>query len=174
MTKSNMFSLVLSTTILCTVFGATLRREQRVVVNDDYQFDWSISEDILMITVTAGTAGYVGFGVSPEGNMNNADQCVFGVQNGSPYLNDYHSQKAGFPTIDTDVGGTSDWILIEASETDGTTTATFTRKLITGDVNFDQPILSGITKVIWAFGFSDSFEYHGTAAGSVDVVFIEE
>ncbi|KAK2715210.1 hypothetical protein QYM36_010008, partial [Artemia franciscana] len=52
MTKSNMFSLVLSTTILCTVFGATLRREQRVVVNDDYQFDWSISEDILMITVT--------------------------------------------------------------------------------------------------------------------------
>jgi hypothetical protein len=81
--------------------------------------------------------------------------------------------KFGAPFLDTELGGTSDWVLVDASEDETHTITTFSRRLVTDDAAFDLPILPGPTAIIWSFGTSDSLEYHGESAGTVFVVFIE-
>ncbi|XP_065585099.1 DBH-like monooxygenase protein 1 homolog isoform X2 [Artemia franciscana] len=164
---------LLSAALFCTVFGAAIQKQQRVVVNDQYEFEWAIENDVITVSVTAATTGYAGFGIGPSGNMVNADLAVFGVLDGSGYLDDYYSEKNGAPSLDTELGGTSDWVLVEATEDETRTITTFSRKLVTSDAAFDQPILPGPTSVIWSLGTSDSLEYHGQSAGAVEVVFIE-
>ena len=67
------------------------------------------------------------------------------------------------PGADDASGGTNDITIHDFSETDGTTEVHFSRALDTGDaldrtINKDQE-----TKIIFAWGASDTLAYHGVS-----------
>ncbi|XP_065572764.1 DBH-like monooxygenase protein 2 [Artemia franciscana] len=167
--------------ICCIVVAVPTRNSGKVVVNDEYQFEWTLAGDEMYFTVTAQTTGFVGFGIFPENGLDNEDVCIFGLSpNGTAYLDDYHSLQPSDPKIlDTTDGGTVDWFLVEISEDGNATTTTFYRKLETGDdIFFDQPIYPGEMKLIWSYGemdleYFDNVTFNAETTGRFDVVLIE-
>jgi len=60
------------------LFAAATSREI-VIGNGEYVFDWTVEGDYITITATAATTGYIGFGLSPLGDMIGADLFIGGV-----------------------------------------------------------------------------------------------
>ena len=43
---------------------------------DNYRLDWNYTDTEISFRVTARTGGWLGFGLSPDGNMENSDAVV--------------------------------------------------------------------------------------------------
>eukprot|EP01090_Pellita_catalonica_P023097 TRINITY_DN9268_c0_g2_i1.p1 TRINITY_DN9268_c0_g2~~TRINITY_DN9268_c0_g2_i1.p1 ORF type:complete len:116 (-),score=11.14 TRINITY_DN9268_c0_g2_i1:23-370(-) len=86
-------------------------------------------------------------------------------------LSDQYSQ----PPNDTSTQGCSyDVIASSGFQSDYLTSCKFTRKLDTGDSKCDAIIKSGPYDIIWAFGQSNEFTYHGfTNRGATKVTFFD-
>ncbi|CAL8133761.1 unnamed protein product [Orchesella dallaii] len=123
-----------------------------------YILSWEVDLKKQRITFEAevATLGYIGLGISPNGNMAGADLFIGGVyKNGTKYGYDMHARDMNMPILDNQ----SDWTLIDASENESKTYLKFTRLLNTCDDN-DYPISNDTVRIIWSIGETDDITYH--------------
>jgi hypothetical protein len=123
-----------------------------------YDVTWAVDfeREIVSFELTVATVGYVAFGFSKDGSMNNADIVFGGVDDGSKYLTDRFSVGHSTPGLDIQ----QDYTLDDATESGGTTVVKFHRAFDTGDVANDVPIRFEETYFIWAIGADDDINYH--------------
>jgi hypothetical protein len=181
------FLLVLAIiAIFCTIFEPTLcfpskssnairkwRREAEPLDPENkYLLSWEVDLDTEVVTfnVVVETRGFVGFGISPSGNMIGADIFIGGVDSisGFNYYFDMHGVANGPPIRDE----RNDWKLLSAAENATHTSVRFSRLLNTCDEQ-DYAIGEDTTRVIWSYGPTDTVEYHGVNRGSTSFNLIE-
>lgn len=126
--------------------------------NGNYTATWVVNttSQALHVTLSVRTTGYVGFGISENGNMTNADLIIGGVfDNKTVYFDDRFAAGHGVPAIDQE----QNWILLGASEGFGITTLVFDRPFVTNDLQ-DVNIEYKNTYFIWSIGSSDDIAHH--------------
>jgi len=124
---------------------------------EKFYIEWDYSDTNITILCRVKTTGWFGIGFSPNGGMAGADIITAGVRDGKPYLQDRHSERNGYPSVDK----SQDVHLISGSESDGVTTIKFTRKHNTCD-DEDMVIGTDTLRVIHAISpdGSDDLKYH--------------
>lgn len=132
---------------------------------DVYRIFWKILDDneTIQFEVHCRVRGWVGLGISPNGDMRNSDIAIGWVDdNGKAYLVDTYAVSKSSPIVDP----IQDWELISGSETDDYTILKFKRKLITCDEN-DFQIKKETHRLIFAWHDTDpspelnDWMYHG-------------
>jgi hypothetical protein len=131
----------------------------------DYSIFWWSDQQNIYIAMEAKTSGWVALGIQPGSTMENADM-VFGfVKDGEATVYDLFSTGPYGPhLVDTEIGGTNDILDFGGSESDGITRIEFKRALNTGD-DYDNQLLKGANKIIWAYGSDDELTQKHTARG---------
>uniref|UniRef100_A0A3B5L8J8 Monooxygenase, DBH-like 1, like n=1 Tax=Xiphophorus couchianus TaxID=32473 RepID=A0A3B5L8J8_9TELE len=112
--------------------------------------------------LTVNTTGWVGFGFSPRGDMDDADIVMGGLESNGSYFADYYSIGEKMPEKDEE----QSYNLLSVTENDGQTIMTFQRPIETCDKK-DFHITS--IKLIYAYGATDNIKYHGTFRGTKEV-----
>jgi hypothetical protein len=132
---------------------------------DDYQLYWTNDDRYVYIGMKARTTGFVAVGIQPGVTMLDADIILGYVQNGTAQVFDMYSTGAFGPhPQDTELGGTDD-VLDPAGTEDGQyTVIEFKRALDTGD-KYDNVLVKGPNKIIWAYGPNKDVSFKHTARG---------
>eukprot|EP01130_Rhizamoeba_saxonica_P004490 TRINITY_DN1834_c0_g1_i1.p1 TRINITY_DN1834_c0_g1~~TRINITY_DN1834_c0_g1_i1.p1 ORF type:complete len:582 (-),score=121.98 TRINITY_DN1834_c0_g1_i1:24-1577(-) len=117
------------------------------------------------------TLGWVGFGLGEptSGSMPGGD-IVTGEfdENGKGFVTDRFTLDFVKPSVDT----CQDWIIVSSEQTDGKTIVEAKRKLVTDDTQ-DRPFNGGPLKVIYAYGTSNTFDYHKGNRGAQALTFFD-
>ena len=131
---------------------------------DLYILYWNYTDQDILFEVHAKTKGWIGFGLSPNGDMLNSDIVISWVNlNGSTHFSDRNTQTSRTLNIDKQ----QNWFPLLVTLRDGFTVAKFTRKIKLCDstTSDDMNVESGTPFVIYAWGETivekDAF-YHGT------------
>ncbi|XP_073349527.1 DBH-like monooxygenase protein 2 homolog [Pagrus major] len=124
--------------------------------------------DDLQGTITfkfvVNTTGWVGFGFSPNGGMQGADIVMGGLGSSGSYFKDYHATGNTMPLEDME----QSYTLLSLSESDGQTSMTFQRAIVSCDQQ-DFQITAQPIKLIYAYGTTDAIRYHGARRGTKEV-----
>ncbi|CAG7831053.1 unnamed protein product, partial [Allacma fusca] len=100
--------------------------------------------------------GYICFGISKTGEIEDADLVIGGVgEDLMPYFDDRHSTSGGTPLLDQE----QNWLLLLARQGNGTTQLKFIRDFHTGD-DKDIKIANENTYFVWAVGATDKIIFH--------------
>jgi len=117
-----------------------------------FELFWTTTGGDIFIGMRAEVTGWLSLGLDPVDVMTNSDMIFGGVSGGTIYIYDAlctndvgnHPQDTTFP------GGTFDTDDYDATESSGTTTVEFRRKMSTGDP-YDKKFVNGTTmKIMWA------------------------
>ncbi|OXA39163.1 DBH-like monooxygenase protein 2 [Folsomia candida] len=146
--------------IICLVFNFLIKvfGEGPMLLDSKYSIQWDIDLENSRIYFQSivETVGYVGFGLSSNGQMNGADIFIAGVVPINwTYAMDMHG--VGHTLVRDDV---NDWHLTSASENSTHTHLSFWRELNTCDLE-DVAITNDTVRIIWSYGASDDITYHG-------------
>lgn len=140
---------------------------------DQYVLMWNYTDTDIIFKIVVKHIGWIGFGLSPNGEMDNSDIIVAYLNsNGSVNFTDRHTEESPMTYIDK----SQDWYLLFYEQKDGFTTVVFTRKLVICKSNSDDldiDILSGIQHLIYAWGsnfINGDITYHGPVNRSTTVV----
>ncbi|ESO82138.1 hypothetical protein LOTGIDRAFT_135247 [Lottia gigantea] len=114
--------------------------------NGVFELFWKYNNTHITFESHVKTLGYVGFGLSPHGQMFPADVVIGWVKDGAVHFKDRHSIGHYEPIIDK----SQDWILLSGKEENGKTVLKFVRKLRSCDKD-DRNIEEGTTKVIFSW-----------------------
>ncbi|KAK3586447.1 hypothetical protein CHS0354_001829 [Potamilus streckersoni] len=130
--------------------------------NGDFLLFWKFNDTHITFEVHVKTYGYVGFGLSENGNMYPADVVVGWVKDGVTHFKDCHTTAHASPVVDIH----QDWFLLHGEENDFGTVLKFVRKLDTCDKNEDEKIQDGTIRMIYSYHpndpvTDDSLIYHG-------------
>ncbi|CAI8042462.1 DBH-like monooxygenase protein 1 homolog, partial [Geodia barretti] len=114
-----------------------------------YELYWNFDnvKETISFAVRVNATGWVGLGLSPNGQMPNSDVVIGWVTDGGETV--FHDRFAGGrepPTIDEQ----QDWMLKGGEEENGFTILEFSRKYVTCD-EYDLPITTETARVIWSF-----------------------
>ncbi|CAI8042465.1 DBH-like monooxygenase protein 1 homolog, partial [Geodia barretti] len=114
-----------------------------------YELYWKFdnAKETISFAVRVNATGWVGLGLSPNGQMPNSDVVIGWVTDGGETV--FHDRFAGGrepPTIDEQ----QDWMLKGGEEENGFTILEFSRKYVTCD-EYDLPITTETARVIWSF-----------------------
>lgn len=156
-------------TALAQIDASSYANEQ--VFSSDYAIYWSVEGQMLRLALEVNTLNWVGFGIGEAGSgaMPGADFITAIPENGKISIQDRYATSFAMPTMDS----CQDWTLVSASQSNGKTYVEVTRALDTGDALNDRAIVPGNTNVLWAFGESPEFGYHGPVnRGMTAVTFI--
>ncbi|ODM98277.1 DBH-like monooxygenase protein 1 [Orchesella cincta] len=165
MAKASFTLLILAAALLSVAFSKI-----QVIREGEYTLEWEVDNENITVTAVAKTLGYVGFGISPFGTMMDADIVLSGrYSNGTGYIQDSWAFANSGPERD-DVQNVQ---LISATENATHTTVTFTRKLVADDLEQDKSIVNATQSIIWSYGPTDSFQYHGPNRGVVSINLVE-
>lgn len=128
------------------------------IFNSNFQFYWTIEEDIIYMAFKANTSGWISIGLEPSTAMQDADMLFGWVNTSHSIMLDSHSTGLYGPHLpDEDLGGTNDIENVTGTEISNITILEFTRLLDTGD-SFDKKILlTEEMQIIWAYGNSDDY-----------------
>ena len=131
---------------------------------DKYLLYWNFTDTDIIFKVVVNHTGWIGFGLSPNGGMENADIVIaFRQTNGSFHFTDRSAYATVRPTVDQN----QDYTLLFSSQTNGITTIIFKRKIKICNDNpneIDMDIETGTNFVIFAWGDirNNDILYHGT------------
>ncbi|KAM4713254.1 DBH-like monooxygenase protein 2 homolog [Anableps anableps] len=114
--------------------------------------------------LTVNTTGWVGFGLGPYGNMDDADIVMGGLGSTGSYFADYYALEDAMPLMDEE----QSYTLLSMTENDGQTIMTFKRSLETCDEK-DFHITAQPIKLIYAYGTTDDIRYHGSRRGTKEI-----
>lgn len=129
-----------------------------------YQMEWRVdwTDKVVIFHLTVQTKGYIGFGLSKNGEMAGADIVIGGVDShGKSYFGDYHGIGDEEPVLDA----TQDWNFISASENGTHTMLAFSRPFDTCDPQ-DYSITEDQIVIIWAIGTTNEIVYHEENRGT--------
>ncbi|XP_078483159.1 DBH-like monooxygenase protein 1 isoform X1 [Ciona intestinalis] len=162
-----MFKLFFLLSFGALVYGQTptMNYSYNLSVGVNGSLFWELTNAThITMEIHVQTTGWIGFGISPNPNMVNADIYVGWVKGCTGYITDRHATADSFPPKDTQ----QDVELLAASETNGWTMLKFRRQLAACETTFDRPITEDTLKLIWAYGTSDPVgtdivagNYHG-------------
>ena len=144
-------------------YSVTLNQNPLIRLN--YSFPTTDTINLVMEYYTQGFIG-LGFGY----NMSKADIILAYVQNGQFTVVDAQATKHGIPTADV----VQDFISVYGFR-DSTKTISFVqRKLQTSDSTDYILTANNSIPMIWAYGASDTLQYHGaTKRGQTNVIFLQ-
>lgn len=129
---------------------------------DGFTFTWEqspVSEDLLIISVTAPATGWVAVGFEPSTYMENSNLIIGYVDQDIPSVRDDFGTGPVTHDADVNLGGTSDVNVISGSETSGETTISFSLPYDSGDI-YDKPLAEGNTYTfIFAYGADGSDDF---------------
>jgi len=131
---------------------------------DVYTLSWNYTNEDITFKAVAKTNGWVGFGISPNGGMENSDMILaYTESSGAISFKDSHTENS--KTVITDVA--QNWKRLFYSNTNGVTTVLFTRKLkicsqVGSEVNIN---IEPTAYIIFAWG-NGVPGYHGANRGS--------
>ncbi|XP_035690508.1 DBH-like monooxygenase protein 1 isoform X1 [Branchiostoma floridae] len=134
---------------------------------EKYFLQWRYDAETITFRVEVATLGYVGFGISPNGDMTGSDIVTgFVTDQGDTFFFDRYATARAMPTIDS----SQDWTLESSGENGTHTFLQFSRKLVLCD-HTDRTIEAGTTRVIWAYHGEDpphdtELMYHGETRGA--------
>jgi hypothetical protein len=132
-----------------------------VLTVEDVDLSWEIGDGSIAVTVTAPTDGWVAVGFEPTMAMKDADIIIGYVSGGEAFISDDWGDGPTSHKPDIDLGGTSDVTDISGSETDGSTTLSFTIPLDSGD-GYDRVLTPGATvKILLAYGRAGADDFTG-------------
>ncbi|XP_067660203.1 DBH-like monooxygenase protein 1 homolog [Haliotis asinina] len=140
----------------------TYSRFAQMDVSGNYFLFWRANSTHIHFETHVKTRGYVGFGISSNGNMYPADVVIGWVKDGKVHFQDRHT--IGFYEPITD--DSQDWTLIAGFENGFGTVLKFSRALDTCDEKQDFVIKDGTTRVIFSYHPDDPIHetgltYHG-------------
>eukprot|EP00752_Nemacystus_decipiens_P002628 g2460.t1 len=138
---------------------------RNVTLSENVDIFWTIdtTAETIQVAVHAKAAtGWASVGISEMGGMEGADIVFY--ETATENVTDAHSLVAGRPLVDE---CTQDWTLLSAEAGNGSLVFEAERSLDTGDTQDraftdDTQDDSQPTRLIAAWGDSDSIEYHGT------------
>jgi len=135
--------------------------EGNTYTNEDVEFTWSTEGDLLEMSITAPTTGWVAVGFDPSTAMKDGDIIIGYIENGEIFLRDDFGDGYTSHSSDEDLGGSDDVIIISGEEVAGKTQISFSIPLGSDD-EFDKFLESGETfKVMLAYGPDDADNYNG-------------
>ncbi|KAK3781429.1 hypothetical protein RRG08_019055 [Elysia crispata] len=142
-------------------------------LTDDYTLYWNFNNTHIILEMVVKTNGWVGFGISPKGAMKSSDVIIGWVKDGQVHFADRHADGHFLPAKDSH----QDWSLISGHENGEYTVLKVVRKLDTCD-DQDRPIMSGTTRVIYAYGpndptSDDTISYHGSTRGTKSLLLLD-
>merc|ERR1712137_46928 len=173
-------ALVLLCAVLGVAFGASIESikptetfNNSVTLDHDgnYFLFWNFNSSHVTFEIHVKTKGWVGFGLSDNGNMYPGDVVVGWVDNnGVTTFSDRHTKGHVMPIKDA----SQDWHLLHGEENDFGTVLKFVRKIETCDTTDDLIIPAGTTRLIFAYGQADpasedGITYHMTTRGTKSV-----
>ncbi|XP_069106063.1 DBH-like monooxygenase protein 1 homolog [Argopecten irradians] len=128
-----------------------------------YWLFWEANQTHVTFETHVKTRGYVGFGISGNGQMFPGDVVVGWVKDGVTHFKDCHTTAHAMPQEDD----SQDWVLLHGEENDFGTVLRFTRKLDTCDDD-DFKITDDTIRVIFSYHPDDpahvtSLPWHGLA-----------
>ncbi|XP_065837708.1 DBH-like monooxygenase protein 1 [Oscarella lobularis] len=153
---------LLFTCIALASTSASLSQKYDFSVNLDgdntFWLHWTIDHALgtIDVGIEAKTTGWVGFGLSPNGQMPDSDIVTGWVKDGKATLQDRHSLGRFLPPLDPK----QNVELLAASEDDTTTVIEFRRKIRACEPN-DTDISPGTSNVIWAYHPKDPDTING-------------
>jgi hypothetical protein len=123
---------------------------------DGLEVYWANDEKNFYIAMKAETEGFVAIGIQPGRTMKDADM-IYGYIEGTDIVifDMFSTGNFGPHPPDVELGGTDDILDFGGSDSNGYTIIEFQRLLSTGD-KYDIDILTGVNKIIWAYGNADS------------------
>lgn len=130
-------------------------------VIEDFILEWERDGDVIAVTMSAPTTGWIAVGFEPSSAMKDADIVIGYVEAGEVFLRDdwgdgYISHRA-----DEDLGGSSNVTMIEGFEENGVTTISFSIPENSGD-RYDIDLSEIVArKVIVAYGPQDTDDFQG-------------
>jgi hypothetical protein len=132
---------------------------------NNYELYWSNDAEYIYVGMKAKTTGFVALGIQPGFAMQDAD-IIFGiVKDGQAEIYDMFSTGIWGPhPQDTALGGTSDITVFGGKEENGYTTIEFKRALASRD-NYDNALVQGSNKIIWAYGYTDDLNIQHSTRG---------
>jgi len=143
---------------------------------DVYYVYWKFDSKNITFEVHVKTSGYVGFGITPNGQMAGSDMIIGWVKDGVTYFKDRRATGQVMPTVDS----SQNWVLLSGSESGGYTILKFWRPLISCDKTNDLDITSGTMRLIYSYKDTDptsenSLAYHGaTQRGSKSIQLLSD
>ncbi|XP_061164580.1 DBH-like monooxygenase protein 1 [Saccostrea echinata] len=160
----------------CPLGKPTEKYEYQSVIDSDgkYLLFWNVNKTHITFETHVETKGYVGFGLSHNGNMYPADVIIGWVKDGVPYFKDRHTVGHSPPVVDV----SQDWHLLYAKEDNCHTVLKMTRKLDTCD-NDDFKISDNTVKIIYSFHAEDpadeyNIPYHGMTRGTRSLLLLSK
>jgi hypothetical protein len=115
-------------------------------------WNYSMQNEEILFEIHCKTLGWVGFGLSPTGNMVNSDIAIGWVDNnGKAYLYDTYATAEEPPLVDAK----QDFNLIDAKQINGYTIFKFSRKFVTCDKQNDFEIKKETNRLIFAWNDND-------------------
>jgi len=166
MTKHIIIILLILYDINCQTFDSTSYFANTAILRspDVYTLSWNFTSEDIIFKAVARTNGWLGFGISPNGGMQNSDMILaFTEPTGAITFTDCHTENS--KVVITDVA--QNWKKLFYSNTNGVTTVIFTRKLkicsqVGSEVNINiEP--TGYVIFAWGNGVPG---YHGANRGS--------
>lgn len=151
------------------IIGSREYYASRIVDNGNYEIHYRTDGRYLYVGLKAKTTGWVGVGIETGEGMQNAG-IVFGyVSDGKAMVYDSFGVSRFEHLPDTRLGGTDDIVESGGKEEAGFTIIEFKMPIFTGD-KYDIPLVTGVQKIIWAYGATDRPEKH-VAQGRLEINF---
>ncbi len=135
------------------VIGSSEYESSKNIDEGKFEIFWTTTGGDIFIGMRAEVEGYLSIGLDPVDLMTNADM-IFGWVDGTgtPHIKDTFctNDQGNHPEDTTFTGGTFDIDEYDGTESGGTTTIEFKRKMSTGDA-YDKKFINGTSmKIIWA------------------------
>lgn len=174
LTIRNITAVLLISSGLCLIVSES-KRTEILSAEWNYVVSWEVDKDTSSVTfeISVDSKGYIGFGVSSNGGMANADLIIGGVfDNGTVYFSDRHGPSSGngFPPEDA----SQDFTLLNATETETSTVLTFRRDIDTCDIEQDILFTQNTVRFLWAVGLTDDITYHSEHRGALSINILGE
>lgn len=115
-------------------------------------FAWTVDGTTLKAKMSAKTRGWVAVGFNPSDKMQGANIIIGYVKDGVGTIADHFGDSATSHSDDTKLGGTTDVVLVDASEEGGMTTIEFTMPMDSADTYDGVLNADGDTVLLMAYG----------------------
>ncbi|XP_055351635.1 DBH-like monooxygenase protein 2 homolog [Paramacrobiotus metropolitanus] len=148
--------------ISISMSSAAQEFEQEVLLNkeNEYYLKWNFVDDYIDLHLSAKTSGWLGFGFSPNGGMDQSDVLFAFVDNhtGQANVTDRFITVSQPASVQLQLDKQQDWTLLSANRNATHLAVRVRRKLDTCD-SMDRPITQDTMRVIFSLGRDQPVDY---------------
>ena len=121
-----LIALVLISVVRCQYDQNTVFPNSFALNGNNYGLAWDTTTDEIIFRITVRTTGWVGFGISPNGEMENSDVILAWTKSdGSTDFRDAHTEGKNVV-----YDATRNWNMLFYNQVNGVTTVIFKRKFL--------------------------------------------